>query len=189
MATTANNAPKVSADTLGHLFNLSARRVQQLAKEGVIPKPVKRDEYLLAESVRGYTKWLQDRVQHRDTANVSRDLREEQLRKIKTENDLADGLLISIDDVQQSVALMGNALVRLCESLRGRLTPLIAPYLREGVDSSFLPGVIDDEQRRIRTEIAETLESLCGPGSVRENNKAPAPKDVGRVGRRTATTT
>ena len=56
-----DNLPLYPAATIAKLFNLSERRVQQLGRDGVIPKP-ERGRYDLIGSVRGYVSYLQDRA-------------------------------------------------------------------------------------------------------------------------------
>jgi len=56
-----NAHPLYSAPTIAHLFNLTERRVQQLAKEKVIPKPP-HGKYELIGAVRGYIQYLKERA-------------------------------------------------------------------------------------------------------------------------------
>lgn len=51
----------VSAPELAALFNLTDRRIRQLAAAGVIPK-AGHGKYLLAEAVKGYVQFLQSRA-------------------------------------------------------------------------------------------------------------------------------
>lgn len=60
MSTTEGKAPTVDVGTLARLFNLTAVRVQQLAKDGTITK-AERGRYDLWASIRGYIKFLQER--------------------------------------------------------------------------------------------------------------------------------
>jgi phage terminase Nu1 subunit (DNA packaging protein) len=53
-------SPTVDVGTLAKLFNLTAVRVQQLAKDGTITKG-ERGKYELWPSIRGYIKYLQER--------------------------------------------------------------------------------------------------------------------------------
>lgn len=187
MAGPRKGPEKVSAERLAQLFNVTTRRVQQLASDGVIPRPAKRGEYNLDDAVRGYVQWLQDRVQNREGGSLSADLRKEQLRRIRMENDTVARELVSRDEIREGAAQIGGLVVRLCESLRGRLTPLIAPYLREDVDPSFLPGIIDDEQRRIRREIIDSARRQFSIEPVSTNADAAEGENVGPVGRQRKT--
>jgi phage terminase Nu1 subunit (DNA packaging protein) len=49
-----------SLDTISKLLDLTPRRVQQLSKEGVIPK-LDRGRYELVPAVRGYIRYLKER--------------------------------------------------------------------------------------------------------------------------------
>jgi phage terminase Nu1 subunit (DNA packaging protein) len=57
--------PTVPVLTLAKLFNLTDRRVQQLAKDGIIPKAEK-GKYDLIAATRAYIKYLQERATGRD---------------------------------------------------------------------------------------------------------------------------
>lgn len=55
----------VPVTTLARLFNLTERRIQQMARDGIIPKPEK-GKYDLIGCTRAYIKYLQDRAQGRE---------------------------------------------------------------------------------------------------------------------------
>ena len=57
--------PTIPVATLARLFNLTERRVQQMAREGIIPKPEK-GKYDLIGCTRAYIKYLQERATGRD---------------------------------------------------------------------------------------------------------------------------
>ena len=57
--------PLVNVNDLACVFQLTSRRVQQLADEGYIPKS-DRNEYPIWKSITGYIKYLQDRVSGRN---------------------------------------------------------------------------------------------------------------------------
>ena len=54
-------SPLYPASTLAKLFHLTERRVQQLARDGIIAKGIK-GKYDLVSSVQGYVKYLQERA-------------------------------------------------------------------------------------------------------------------------------
>ena len=54
-------ATSYPVSTIAKLFGLTERRVQQLAQEGIIPKPEK-NQYELVGSVRSYIDYLQQRA-------------------------------------------------------------------------------------------------------------------------------
>lgn len=85
----APSAPvKVKAATLGKLFNnMTDRRIQQLARDGVIPKAA-RGEYDLVGAVQGYVKFLQERAFGK--AQATGDVHAERARFLKINADKAE---------------------------------------------------------------------------------------------------
>ena len=97
-------------DTICKLLDLSPRRVQQLSKEGVIPK-AERGRYELVPAVRGYISYLKERTVTGDVKEgdnvISFD--EARRRKIAAEAALAElelekerGNVVSIEQTQLS---------------------------------------------------------------------------------------
>ena len=96
--------PNVPVSTLAKLFNLTERRIQQLARDNVIPKPEK-GKYDLIACVRAYIKYLQDRAAGRDIE--PQDTYAERARLLKAQADKTElevksmnGELISTDQVE-----------------------------------------------------------------------------------------
>ena len=84
----AGKAPTADLASLAKLFNLTAARLQQLAKDGVIIRAA-RGRYDLWPSIRNYIKFLQERRlnQWEEKDENQTDLRREQLRRTKEEAD------------------------------------------------------------------------------------------------------
>ena len=83
--------PTYPVKTIAALLRLTERRVQQLSKEGVIPK-AERGRYELAPAVQGYIAYLQDRLAPRegDDDPDRIDYHLEKARKTKAEADMAE---------------------------------------------------------------------------------------------------
>ena len=81
--------PTYPAKTIAKLLMMTERRVQQLAKDGVIPK-AERGRYELAPAVQGYIRFLQDRMAGNASQVDSIDYHKEKARKIKAEADIAE---------------------------------------------------------------------------------------------------
>lgn len=81
----ANTTPLYPAKTIANLFNLTERRIQQLAKDGVIPKAA-HGKYDLVGSVRGYVKYLQERAFSKDVVEAG-DYHEHKTRLAKANAD------------------------------------------------------------------------------------------------------
>lgn len=75
---------------------LTDRRFRQLAEEGWFPKKVN-GKYNLAETIRGYCKYLEDTDE--DLKCIKQKIEDEKHRKIKRENDLSDELLVEMSAV------------------------------------------------------------------------------------------
>jgi phage terminase Nu1 subunit (DNA packaging protein) len=113
--------PTIPVATLARLFNLTERRIQQLAKDGVIPKPEK-GKYDLIASTQGYIKYLQDRaagkdIEPRDTYIERARLLKAQADKTEIEVKALNGDLIAAEQVE----LMWAGLV---SSFRARMMAL-----------------------------------------------------------------
>jgi phage terminase Nu1 subunit (DNA packaging protein) len=89
---------------IAKLLDLSERRVQQLSREGVIPKAT-RGQYNLIGSVRGYVRYLRDQAVSAQAG--APDYAAERARYIRARADLAEmeanqrrGALIAADDIE-----------------------------------------------------------------------------------------
>ena len=103
----------VSAAVLGKVLDdLTPRRVQQLAQEGVIPK-ADRGKYPLVPCVQGYIRYLKDRAEGRRVVSEldQARLEKEQLEVRRRQLELAqtEGGLISIDDHRSVVEKISGA--------------------------------------------------------------------------------
>ena len=76
--------PTYPASTIAKLLMLTERRVQQLAKDGIIPKS-ERGRYELGPSVQGYIRFLQDRNVTAGSNQQPIDYAAEKARKLKAE--------------------------------------------------------------------------------------------------------
>lgn len=81
--------PTYPGKTIAKLLMLTERRVQQLAKEGVIPR-AERGRYELAPCVQAYIRFLQDRAAGNPGDGGSVDYHVEKARKTKFEADIAE---------------------------------------------------------------------------------------------------
>ena len=90
--------------TIAKLFGLTERRVQQLARDGVIPKPEK-NQYELIGSVRSYIEYLQQRAFGKGAA--PQDTHHERARLLKAQADMAEidlaertGELVTVERIE-----------------------------------------------------------------------------------------
>jgi phage terminase Nu1 subunit (DNA packaging protein) len=91
-------APTYPVATIAKLLLLSDRRVQQLTKEGVIPK-AERGRYELAPAVQGYVRFLQERSLRSDSSPLDYHMEKARLTKAQ-----ADSAEIEAAKARQDVA-------------------------------------------------------------------------------------
>ncbi len=148
----ATNAQPIGV--IARLLDLSERRVQQLSREGVIPK-AERGQYDLVGAVRGYVAYLRELAVKAQAG--APDFGAERARLIKAKADLAEmeadgrrGELLPAEAVE---AAWTAVLVRL----RSRLLVLpdrLAPLCHE---ETTIAGVRD----QIRSAVREALDELA----------------------------
>jgi phage terminase Nu1 subunit (DNA packaging protein) len=106
MSAVTNVPPKF----LAQLFGLTERRVQQMAKDGIIPK-AEHGEYPLLAAVKGYVAFLQEVSRHK--GNDNEELIKNRIRLEKSRADIAEldfslriGELLIADDVKDEIIVM-----------------------------------------------------------------------------------
>ena len=133
---------------IARLLDLSERRVQQLAHEGVIPK-AERGAYDLVGAVRGYVRYLRDLIQ-KAAGGVS-DLPTERTRLVKAKADLAEleacqrrGELVPVaDTVLAWTAVTARLRTRLL-ALPDKLAPLVHDAQSPAAVRALLRSAIHD---------------------------------------------
>lgn len=148
---------------IARLLDLSERRVQQLSREGVIPK-AERGQYDLIGSVRGYVRYLRDQAQKAQAG--APDYAAERARFIRARADLAEmeaeekrRTLIAADQIEAAwIAILALLRTRLL-ALPDRLAP-----------QAFNQPSVGDTRNLIRTAICEVLDDLAEPDIDFETN-------------------
>lgn len=133
---------------IAKLLDLSERRVQQLSREGVIPKAT-RGQYDLIGSVRGYVRYL--RYREVSAQAGAPDYAVERARFIRARADLAEmeanqrrGSLIAADDAEAAwIAVLALLRTRLL-SLPDRLAPLVHEQDNLAETRDLLRGTLRD---------------------------------------------
>ena len=129
------------------LFDITERRVQQLAKDGVIPKEG-RGMYPLVGTVRGYTKFLQERSAGFTFEFSDQDLRNERVRLTRVQADRQElklkeesGSLIPAEEHAAVVSLIIKSLVNILDVLPDQIerdcgiTPEVINSIQESIDA------------------------------------------------------
>jgi phage terminase Nu1 subunit (DNA packaging protein) len=139
---------------IARLLDLTERRVQQLSREGVIPK-AERGEYDLVGAVRGYVVYLRDLAMKAQAG--APDFAAERARLIRARADLAEMEAEGRRGELLSAELVEVAWTAVLARLRARLLVLpdrLAPYCFE---ETTIAGVRD----QIRTAVREALDELA----------------------------
>lgn len=150
----ADNTQPLSV--MARLLDLSERRIQQLSREGVIPKS-ERGRYDLIGSVRGYIRYLRDLAMKADKGIP--DYGAERARLVKARADLTEmeatlkrGELIPVEQTQE-------AWIKVVSHLRARLLVLpdkLAPIVYESESISEAKSAIKQAVWEALEELAET---------------------------------
>ena len=141
---------------IARLLDLSERRVQQLSREGVIPK-AERGQYELIGSVRGYVRYLRDQALKAQAG--APDYAAERARFIRARADLAE---MEAEEKRHSLIAAEQieaAWIAVLALLRTRLLALpdrLAPQL-------FDQPTVGDTRNLIRAAIREVLDDLAQP--------------------------
>lgn len=85
--------PTHSAPEIAGILDISERRLQQLVKEGVIPKPATRGRYDLVEAVRGYVTFWRNKAEKRQPGYAY-----EKERLTRLQGDMVEANLRAFDD-------------------------------------------------------------------------------------------
>lgn len=124
-AASSSGGPTFAASIIGNLLELTERRLQQLVKEGWIPR-AERGQYSLRDSVRGYIRYLKEHNREQQRGQEQARLARAQATKVEIENYRRMGELqvsSQVDDVMQGLIVMMKS---SHESLPGRLASELA---------------------------------------------------------------
>jgi phage terminase Nu1 subunit (DNA packaging protein) len=161
---------------IARLLDLSERRVQQLSRDGVIPK-AERGQYDLVAAVRGYVAYLRDLAVK--AQGGAPDFGVERARLIKAKADIAEmeaegrrGELLPAEAVEAAwTAILARLRARLLV-LPDRLAPLC-------VEEATIAGVRDQIRKAVREALLELSET---PVVAAEPEGAGAAGDDGAGG-------
>lgn len=167
-------APTYPVATIASLLMVSERRVQQLVKEGVIPK-AERGRYELAPVVQGYIRYLQERSVHSDATTI--DYAVEKARLTKAQADLAEIEVAKARDEVVGVAQLEKNLGNLFAEVQINLRNI------PGRVVSSLVGVKDERtiKMRLMAEIDQVLQRLADASVVIEPSEATADEEMADV--------
>lgn len=150
--------PRVGVRVVAAVLGLTARRIQQLVHEGVIPR-AERGRYDITRAVQGYVHWLRDKLaeaESRATAAAARPApTEDRDRRARAEAELMElrlarerGLLVAVADVLQERAQEYAEFASVLDALPAREVPRW-PEVPPGVALRRL----QDATLRVKTEL------------------------------------
>jgi hypothetical protein len=144
-----------SLKTISKLLDLSPRRVQQLVKEGVIPK-MERGRYELVPVVRAYIHYLRER--NIQAGVVS--LEEVRTRKIKAEAELAEidlaqqrGETINVD----AAAIVWGEVLGVAKSRLLSIPAKLAPIVAVEDAPAICKALIEEQVFEVLDELADDI--------------------------------
>ncbi len=177
-------APTYPVGAISSLLMLSDRRVQQLTKEGVIPK-AERGRYELRPAVQGYIRYLQERTHGHSSSPA--DYHVEKARLVRAQADRAEvelnelnGSLVSCADVEEQWAdLLANMKARLL-ALPAKLAPLLVQETEVSGHTAVVSEGVDEVLREFSSYGDEqSAEVAAGPD---EGGSAAAETEGERMG-------
>jgi len=146
-------AKDFSADAIAQLLGITARRLQQLAAEGFIPKG-ERGRYPLVESVQGYVRYLKQTQRATSRSSEHQRLAKAQAVKVEMANLRQAGQLILHEQVFELLAKLTTEITSGLESIPGRTASEFASIS----DPALIRQRQQDEHRKLRDILANTLE-------------------------------
>lgn len=167
-------SPTYPVATIAKLLLLSERRVQQLTKEGVIPK-AERGRYELAPAVQGYIRFLQERSLRSDSSPI--DYHAEKARLTKAQADIAEAEAAKARGEVAPVAQIERAWANFCAETRVR-----ARNIPERVVSSLI-GCTDERtiKELLLREIDQVLTDMADADALIEPVEDEAAPENGDI--------
>ncbi len=172
-------ATSFNIQAIAKLLKLSERRIQQLAKEGVIPK-AERGKYDLVNSVRGYIDYLKAKAGGEFTA--------EEVLKNKNKLLKAKAELAEIDKMKASGELIPKGEVKktwleLVHKLKQKLLSIpnkVAPVVVTIKSINEIKLIIQDKIHEALYEISSDDRSVAKNNESNKTTATPKNKSMGR---------
>lgn len=165
-----SSEPNYPASFFARLFSLSERRIQQLAKQEVIPKAA-RGQYPLIGTIQGYVKYLQERSLGVEVGPG--DLQTERVRltkgnadKVELEVAILQGDLIPAETVAMVQTKMLGAFRAKCLSIPTKTAPRVV-YL---TDLAETEGELRNSIYDALSELSEFSPEQYGISLIREDS-------------------
>ncbi|RYH04119.1 terminase small subunit, Nu1 [Salipiger sp. IMCC34102] len=152
--------------TIAKLLRLTERRVQQLSKEGVIPK-AERGRYDLVTAVQGYIGYLQERAAGAGDGDNAINYAAEKARRMRAEADLKEMAVLQLRgtliDAEEAGAVAALLMSELKAKLLNNAPVRIAAAAKSSRSEAALKKIIKAELSDIMAGLSSTdLVALMG---------------------------
>ena len=179
-------ATSYPVSTIAKLFGLTERRVQQLASEGIIPKPEK-NQYELVGCVRSYINYLQQRAFGQGVA--PQDTHLERARLLKAQADMVEielaertGKLVTVERVEAEWLAMVNACRTKLLSIPTKTAYQISNLKDTHEIEKFLKRTVHEALLELATYESDDEDISADDGHGKESVDATAGTDGKPVG-------
>lgn len=141
-----------SVDTIAKLLDMTPRRVQQLANEGIIPKPKDRGQYEVVPCVVRYIKHIKAMLSGNagDLMTEKARLTRAQAEKTEIEISRLNGVLIPLADAERGWSAMVGAFRGKAVTIPPRAAPLLV-----GREESEIERILTDMIFEALAELAD----------------------------------
>jgi len=154
---------KLSLSAISQLLKLTERRIQQLAKDEIIPK-AQRGEYEMIPCVHGYIDYLKAKIGREFTAE---DLAINRNRLLKAQADLAEiekqkqeGELIAKQEVKKNWLSILSVLKSKLLSMPNKVAPVVMTYKN-----------VNEVKLILKDKIYETLHEIAGADLTKDDKR------------------
>ena len=154
MKTDEFDLTNVSSTMTADIIGLTRQRVSQLRSEGVLQNNGKRGRYDLTKTIPAYIAYLK----RHDGASAHTRLIVERTRKLRRENDKAEGQNITRDDATRVLTVFLKGI----NDLSMDLPKTLAPKLAKTRTAFEARRIVEKGFDGARKEIVEELRAVCG---------------------------
>lgn len=155
-------APTYPVGTIAKLLLLTERRVQQLTKDGVIPRS-ERGRYELVPAVQGYVKYLQERSH--GSSGAPADYHLEKARLVKLQADRAETELAELRGELVSASDVADAWAQMLSTIKMRILAIPSKSAKQlAIETD--PAVVQELQHDM---LCDVLMELSEYGSKRDD--------------------
>jgi len=178
--------PLYPIGTIAKLFDLTERRVQQLAKDNVIPKGID-GKYDLIGCVRGYVVFLRKTVEQQGSGSSNATLKASRVELLEVQKKNAElayqqktGQLLLVADVEAVMMEAAAIFTGQKRALGSRLSSKLASM----TDPKAILKLLNSENDKILANTADKFGEITNIRKDRSNRKTTARKKSKRVGKR-----